>query len=212
MWGESWNSMTWGGAPSVQTVSTFAVVLLALGVAFLLGRRAAGQGVLPVGRSGSILVVLAVGLLAVPMLAWAAELNIPHEFQNGTVANADEVNANFQAVKTAVDANTCTGDPATGDADGDGVCDDLDQCANGRDDVDLDNDLAADDCDPCPLDNPDDANGNSICDSNEILFLARTTGAPAASGCDAPQESGLLALDFSNGTLYVCSDIGWVAK
>ena len=36
---------------------------------------------------------------------WASQATIPNEFQNGDLANADEVNTNFTAVKAAVDDN-----------------------------------------------------------------------------------------------------------
>jgi hypothetical protein len=43
--------------------------------------------------------------LSFPLAAIAAELTIPNSFSNGEPADADEVNANFNAVKTAVDDN-----------------------------------------------------------------------------------------------------------
>lgn len=45
----------------------------------------------------------AVLVAAIPLTL--AALDIPHVFSNGTVADADEVNANFNAVKAAVEAN-----------------------------------------------------------------------------------------------------------
>lgn len=59
----------------------------------------------------------------------------------------------------------CSGFDDALDADSDTVPDGCDQCAGGDDAVDTDNDGVADACDPCPNDNPDDANGNNICDS-----------------------------------------------
>jgi hypothetical protein len=44
-------------------------------------------------------------LLSLASAAIAAELTIPNSFSNGEPADADEVNANFNAVKTAVDDN-----------------------------------------------------------------------------------------------------------
>jgi hypothetical protein len=43
--------------------------------------------------------------LSLAFAAIAAELTIPNSFSNGTAADADQVNANFEAVKTAVDDN-----------------------------------------------------------------------------------------------------------
>lgn len=50
------------------------------------------------------------------------------------------------------------------DSDGDGVFDLCDRCPGFDDAVDVDGDGVPDACDPCPLANPDDANGNGICD------------------------------------------------
>lgn len=44
--------------------------------------------------------------LAVPGWLLADTLTLPNTFRNGDVADANQVNANFAAVKTAVDANT----------------------------------------------------------------------------------------------------------
>jgi hypothetical protein len=46
-------------------------------------------------------------LAAVAAPGWlaAATVTLPHTFSNGTVADADQVNANFSAVKAAVDDN-----------------------------------------------------------------------------------------------------------
>jgi hypothetical protein len=44
-------------------------------------------------------------LLSLSLAAMAAELTIPNRFSNGEPADADEVNANFDAVKDAVDDN-----------------------------------------------------------------------------------------------------------
>jgi len=43
--------------------------------------------------------------LSLSFAAIAAELTIPNSFSNHTEANADQVNANFEAVETAVDDN-----------------------------------------------------------------------------------------------------------
>lgn len=43
--------------------------------------------------------------LSLPLAAIAAELTIPNSFSNGAAADADQVNANFSAVKEAVDDN-----------------------------------------------------------------------------------------------------------
>lgn len=49
--------------------------------------------------------LLALGaLIFVPLTAWAVNLDVPYVFTNGTIADAEEVNANFAAVESAVDA------------------------------------------------------------------------------------------------------------
>ena len=68
------------------------------------------------------------------------------------------------------------------DADGDSVCDDVDTCPGGDDNIDTDNDGIADFCDDCNeidfdndgvVDTYCDADGNSICiddnDSDESM-------------------------------------------
>ena len=57
------------------------------------------------------------------------------------------------------------------DTDGDTVPDFCDICPGGDDNVDGDGDGVPDFCDPCPDDNPDDANGNGICDSQDSSFV-----------------------------------------
>ena len=57
------------------------------------------------------------------------------------------------------------------DTDGDTVPDFCDICPGGDDNVDGDGDGVPDFCDPCPDDNPDDANGNGVCDSQETSFV-----------------------------------------
>jgi hypothetical protein len=48
---------------------------------------------------------LVVALVAVPTMLFAGDLTLPNTFTNGTVADADAVNANFAAVETEVDGN-----------------------------------------------------------------------------------------------------------
>jgi len=97
-WGDaSWGEMIWGGAPlGVPLLPGGALALLAL---LLL---ASGWAVLarwrPALRRAHWLLVVA--LVGVPMAAWA--VTIPNTFVNGTVADADEVNANFTALANAL--------------------------------------------------------------------------------------------------------------
>lgn len=97
MWNEVWGEMYWGTSavpgPGALWLVLVAVVLLTV------GRRA-------LRRSGArpLAVLLLAGLVVVPIAAWAA-VTLPHSFSNGTVADADEVNANFAALAAAVEAN-----------------------------------------------------------------------------------------------------------
>lgn len=93
MWNELWGTMVWGGV-GVPVPALSVVGLGCLGLGLLLGARAA-QG-RPIPKPVSILLV--VGLAAVPVLA-VGDVTLPHLFSNGTVADADEVNANFASIQ-----------------------------------------------------------------------------------------------------------------
>jgi RHS repeat-associated protein len=67
--------------------------------------------------------------------------------------------------------DVCEGGDDAVDTDSDGVPDFCDICEGGDDAVDTDGDGVPDFCDPCPDDNPDDANGNGVCDSQEPSFV-----------------------------------------
>jgi hypothetical protein len=71
-----------------------------------------------------------IGLMAVGSLAMAGNVTIPNTFTAGTAAKASEVNANFSAVKTAVDGNA--NDIATNSHDIDGkLTKSITECAAG---------------------------------------------------------------------------------
>lgn len=53
-------------------------------------------------------------------------------------------------------------------ADGDSVCDAIDQCEDFDDAIDGDEDGIPDACDPCPFGNPNDSDGDGVCDSDDI--------------------------------------------
>ena len=57
------------------------------------------------------------------------------------------------------------------DTDLDGICDPLDICPGGDDNLDSDSDGVPDFCDQCPLDNPDDPDNDGVCTSNDICLL-----------------------------------------
>jgi len=98
-WGdENWGEMLWGLPASVPALEWFGLGVLALGLV------AVASWTLRKRRPGLGLPVLLV-LLAIPLVVAAGTLTVPNTFTNGTVADADQVNANFGAVKTAVDEN-----------------------------------------------------------------------------------------------------------
>ena len=68
------------------------------------------------------------------------------------------------------DDTDCAASPDCGcdDTDGDGVCDDEDQCPGEDDTLDTDGDGVPDCLDPCPDDALDDADGDGVCDSDDL--------------------------------------------
>ena len=98
-WGdENWGTMLWGLPLDVPNLPGFGLIALAIGLsataAWTLRKRRPGLGL-------TLLLVL----VAVPLVVAAGTLTVPNTFTNGTVADADEVNANFGSVKAAVDDN-----------------------------------------------------------------------------------------------------------
>lgn len=99
MWGsERWGEMVWGGV-AVPTLPFGMLVLLMLGC-FL-----AGGYFLRPGRRGPRGYVAAGILFMVPLSVVA--LTLPHTFVNGTIADADEVNANFAALASGPEIESC---------------------------------------------------------------------------------------------------------
>ena len=97
-WGEEWGTLVWGKPAAVPTFGWLGLGVLALGLAAMAAwtlRKRRGALGLPV-----LLV-----LLAVPLVVAAGTVTVPNTFVNGTPADADEVNANFDAVETAVNDN-----------------------------------------------------------------------------------------------------------
>lgn len=50
-------------------------------------------------------IALMAALILVPLAAWGSSVSVPYVFTNGTIADADEVNANLQALANAVNDN-----------------------------------------------------------------------------------------------------------
>ena len=100
MWGsENWGEMIWGGLRAVPLMGPLG--FLAMAACFLVG------GYIMQSRYGSRwLTHLAVTAILVVPLAAVAAVILPHTFINGTVADANEVNANFSALVDGVSSNT----------------------------------------------------------------------------------------------------------
>ncbi len=62
----------------------------------------------------------------------------------------------------------CEGEDDTLDSDGDGVPDCLDGCPGDDDTLDSDGDGVPDCLDPCPQDDPDDTDGDGVCDADDV--------------------------------------------
>jgi hypothetical protein len=89
-WGDAWGTLVWGqAAPAVPVLDGIGLVALALAL-LALGAR---WGRLRAGR---------IALFAAVVLAPLVAFGVPHVFQNGTVADADEVNENFGALETDI--------------------------------------------------------------------------------------------------------------
>ena len=94
-WGdESWGSLIWGGAASVPGLGALELTLLAAGLAataaWTLRKRRPALGLM-----------LTLVLLAIPLAVGAGSVSVLNNFVNGTTADADQVNENFDAVETA---------------------------------------------------------------------------------------------------------------
>lgn len=96
-WGaEDWGSLFWGGA-------VFAVPLFSpLGVGLLIAVLLA-TGLVARRHPGLVAKLMVVSIVLVPLIAYAAPIALPHVFANGTVADANEMNANFGVVVTESD-------------------------------------------------------------------------------------------------------------
>ncbi len=100
MWGDDWGTMIWGGGAPVPTLGPLGWLLLGalMGAAVVLYRR-------PILKTGTALALVA--LVLVPLVALAVTL--PNTFVNGTVADADEVNENFQFLADKIAALEAAG-------------------------------------------------------------------------------------------------------
>ncbi len=91
MWGQNWGELIWGGAAAVPTIGGGALILL-LGISL-------GVGISRINRVPRWLSVsIAFCFVAVPLVGLAAGADLQYFFSNGTPADADEVNANFDVL------------------------------------------------------------------------------------------------------------------
>ena len=92
-WGEDWGTLTWGAA--IAAVPTMGWLGGALLVGLLVGAGMRRKG----GRAGA-----ALGLLLAFAYAPVAEaqVSVPNTLSNGSVAEADAMNENFEALRNAV--------------------------------------------------------------------------------------------------------------
>jgi len=99
MWGQDWGTTLWGGliaVPSIDGAGAVLLVAMLAAIAWISLRRiATGRGGLR-SRAGLLGVVVASTLLAAGVRA--DTISLPWTFSNGTVADADEVNENFDAL------------------------------------------------------------------------------------------------------------------
>jgi hypothetical protein len=94
MWGEPWGSMTWDSVavPMMGPIGLAFLIGLLMGASMVLHRRR-------LLRTAAACACLAIAVG--PLMALAGQVSLPHSFTNGTLADADEVNANFVALRDA---------------------------------------------------------------------------------------------------------------
>jgi hypothetical protein len=96
-WGENWGTLTWGAAiAAVPTMGKLGVLVLALGLGGLAAR------VIKRSRSAASLLVISLVLPMLSPVANAQTVSVPNTLTNGSVADANAMNANFEAVQTGV--------------------------------------------------------------------------------------------------------------
>lgn len=94
MWGETWGSMTWNSVavPMIGPIGLTFLIGLLMGASVVIHRR-------QLFRTAVACTCLAIAI--VPLMALAGQVSLPNSFTNGTLADADEVNANFATLRDA---------------------------------------------------------------------------------------------------------------
>ena len=99
MWGENWIEFFWGGGPLIGTpvasIPINSTALLVLGI--LIGACGAR-----LARKGHSRLLMTSIVILYPLATLAVSL--PHVFVNGEVADASQVNENFDALSAAIDS------------------------------------------------------------------------------------------------------------
>jgi hypothetical protein len=100
MWGiKNWGELIWGGSgapiPLLSPPGLLVLAVLLLGGAVVVLRR----------RHSTLAITLSAAVLVIPLAAYAGSVMLPNTFTNGTIADADQVNANFSALAGAVNDN-----------------------------------------------------------------------------------------------------------
>jgi len=90
--------MIWGESLSVPTLPGLGLIALATALSATAAWRLRH-------RRGALGLPVLLVLLAVPLVVVAGTVTVPNTFVNGEVADADQVNANFDAVEAAVNDN-----------------------------------------------------------------------------------------------------------
>jgi len=98
-WGEDWGTMVWGSVAAVPTMGKLGVLVLILGLGGLATRF------IQRSRAATSLLVAALVLPMGSPVAKADTVSVQHRFVNGTPADADQMNANFDDVEAAVNDN-----------------------------------------------------------------------------------------------------------
>jgi len=91
MWGDNWGTMIWGGISSVPSLGPSGMIGL---IGALLATAWLAQRL---RRSALATTIMLLATIAIPLAAVAAT-SLPNLFTNGTVADADEVNENFNTI------------------------------------------------------------------------------------------------------------------
>jgi len=102
-WGENWGTMVWGSVAAVPTMGKLGVLVLALGIGGFAARA------IKRGRAAASLFVIG---LVLPMVSPSANAQtVPNTFSYGSVADADQVNANFEALRASLSTGLTTYPP-----------------------------------------------------------------------------------------------------